>query len=114
MTKIVICGSLRFEAEMKQWAAKLTAAGLPAYAPQGSDKPVKAITQDHFEQIEKADVIFCFNKNGYLGTSTTLELGYSLGQHKPIWALEDELDSSVAGFVKGSCKSPEELIDTLK
>lgn len=98
---------------MKQWAKKLSSAGHEVYAPHSSDAPVKTITQAHFEAIESADIIFAFNKNGYLGASTTLEIGYGLGQHKPLWALESELDSSLAGFVKGICPSVETLIDQL-
>lgn len=48
-----------------------------------------------------ADVVFVFNKDGYAGNSTTLEIGYSVALGKPIYALKFKLEStSLAIFEK--------------
>jgi len=47
------------------------------------------LTHDHFYKIRMADVVFVFNKDGYVGNSTTLEIGYSVALNKPIFALSE-------------------------
>lgn len=102
MRSVVICGSRRFKKEMRIFAAQLKRAGVVVFEPilfeptQEDDKnsdTVKylrrcGVTLHHFEQIRKADVCFVYNKSGYIGVSTTLEIGFSASQSIPIYALE--------------------------
>lgn len=37
-----------------------------------------------------ADVVFIFNKGGYSGNSTTLEIGYAAASGKPLYAYSDQ------------------------
>ena len=62
-----------------------------------------------------ADIIFIYNKGGYSGNSTTLEIGYAVALGKPIYALSDkdeELCRRV--LIKGVTNTPKELIKKLK
>jgi hypothetical protein len=62
-----------------------------------------------------ADIVFLYNPGGYLGVSSTLELGYAMALGKPIYALTDvdkELCRKV--LIRGVIKTPKELIKILK
>lgn len=52
------------------------------------------LTWHHIEFIRKADVVFFYNKDGYLGNSSTLEMGAAAALGKPIFALEDEKEEA--------------------
>ena len=73
------------------------------------------LTHDHFYKVKMADVVFVYNKNGYSGVSTTLELGYAVALGKPIYALSDK-DKELCRLVlfRGFIKTPKELIKILK
>ena len=49
-----------------------------------------ALVHEHFDRIRKADVCYIYNKEGYLGVNTTLELGFAHGKNMIIYALEPE------------------------
>jgi nucleoside 2-deoxyribosyltransferase len=73
------------------------------------------LTHDHFYKIKMADVVFLFNKDGYSGNSSTLELGYSVALGKPVYALSDkdeELCRKV--LIREVITTPKELLKRLK
>ena len=91
--KITICGSNRFAEEALEFGKKLEEFGVIVYIPHfytsnvgdldkvdEVNKPYIAmgLTHDHFMKIRLADIVFIYNKNGYSGNSTTLELGYAV------------------------------------
>jgi len=41
----------------------------------------------HLERMDRAEVIFVFNKGGYVGHSVVMELGYAYARRKPIYVL---------------------------
>jgi nucleoside 2-deoxyribosyltransferase len=51
-----------------------------------ADEARDAITQ-HLERMDRAACIFVFNKDGYLGNSVVMEIGYAYAQRKPVYAL---------------------------
>ena len=51
---------------------------------------VPAMVHEHFDRIRKADVAYFYNKKGYLGVNSTLELGFAHGKNMIIYALEPE------------------------
>jgi len=82
--KIVICGSRRFTDAIRQVEKKLRQKGHIVLAPilnkntniSKLPKDLKhyaflGLTHHHFEFIRKADICFVYNKNGYMGNSTT-------------------------------------------
>jgi len=101
--KIVICGSRRFHDEIREAAQRLLDSGhivlepilnrnrdidnLPAdlkrYAFLG-------LTHHQFDLIRKADICLVFNKDGYMGNSTTMELGFAVACGLPIYALQED------------------------
>lgn len=104
MKSVVLCGSARFKPEMREFAQKLKSAGATVYEPylhsgqneweqlSGDYKKFIALglTHDHFYKIKMADVVFIYNKNGYVGNSTTLEIGCAVAAGKPIYALSGD------------------------
>ena len=130
MKSVVICGSSRFAKEALAFGKKLEKAGLVVYNPyfyranggdwtkiSDFDKKFVAmgLTLEHFRKIELADVVFVFNKGGYSGPSTTLEMGYATALAKPIYVLSDK-DPEICRSIlfNGVVKTPEELIKKLK
>ncbi len=104
MKSVVMCGSRRFKPEMRKFADDLKGLGVTVYEPylhsgqeewaNLSDSYKKfvalGLTHDHFYKIKMADVVFVYNKDGYSGNSTTLELGFAVALGKPIYALSDK------------------------
>jgi hypothetical protein len=101
MKSVVVCGSARFSEEIRKFCEELREAGVVVYEPYlyrtsggvwedipDHDKPLVAtgLTHQHFYKIRLADVVYVFNKDGYSGVSTTLEIGYAAALDKPIYA----------------------------
>jgi len=98
MKSVVICGSKRFKPDMRNFAAALKKFGVVVHEPylhSGQEEWINlsdaykkfialGLTHDHFYKIKMADVVFVYNKDGYSGNSTTLELGYAVALGKPI------------------------------
>jgi len=128
MKSIVICGSRRFKTEIRALADQLKKTGIVVYEPILNDDPkinklpphfkqfaFLGLTHHHFSLIRKADVVFFYNKNGYLGNSSTLELGFAEALEKPIYALEKDEDEPCRNILFDEIiKTPKELIKRLK
>jgi len=80
---------------------------------------VPAMVHEHFDRIRKADICYVYNKDGYLGINTTLELGFAHGKNMVIYALEPERPIEEGGEI---CRdilfteivdTPEELVKRL-
>lgn len=140
MKSLVICGSQRYKEEIKEFAEKLRNLGVPIVFEPNFQRQrramlkkkeserlqsrnyrlrVPAMVHEHFDRIRKADVCFVYNKNGYLGINTTLELGFAHGKNMVIYALEPEKTIERGGEV---CRdilfteiidNPEELVKRL-
>lgn len=128
MKSVVICGSTRFKTEAVEFAKKLRELGVVVYEPNFNSGEgdwnslsddfkkfaVLGLTHEHFYKIQMADAVFIFNKDGYVGVSVTLEIGYAVGAGKPIYALngDDELARQV--LIREAISSPEELVRRLQ
>lgn len=103
MKSVVICGSKRFHKEIKEFCDHLENNGVVVFRPNidepmYEDKSVgtphttrmifKGLTLEHFDMIRKADICFIFNKDYYVGTSVTLEMGFANALGKIIYSLE--------------------------
>ncbi len=128
MKSVVLCGSRRFKPEMREFAKKLRDLGVNVFTPylhdgkeewsNLSDEYKKftllGLTHDHFYKIKMADVVFVFNKDGYSGNSTTLEIGCAVALGKPIYALSVDSEEACRNILfKEVIESPEELIKRL-
>lgn len=129
MRSVVLCGSRRFRKEIQKFAKKLKESGVIVYEPylhSGKDEwqnlsdtyknfVYLGLTHDHFYKIKKADVVFVYNKEGYIGNSTTLEIGYAVACDKPIYALEkDNKEGCRNVLFTDFIKTPTQLIKKLK
>jgi len=128
MKSVVICGSRRFKKEIREFATKLKKAGITVYEPILNDDPKINNLPDHFKKfaflglthhqfsfIRKADVVYFYNKGGYLGNSSTLEIGFAEALGKPIYALEEDKDEPCRNVLFDEViKTPKDLIKKLK
>lgn len=129
MKSVVICGSRRFKPEIRRFAIDLESLGVVVYAPflhsvgdewsqlsQDYKKFVAlGLTHDHFYKIRMADVVFVYNKDGYSGPSTTLEVGCAVALDKPVYALSDK-DAEICRLVlfRGFFDNANEFLRVLK
>lgn len=100
---VVLCGSMRFETMMHNIATKETMNGrivlmphvnlanvsdhsLPSHRTAHTVK--RKLDRLHLAKIDLADevIVVCPKVNGepYIGSSTRAEIGYAVGNHKPI------------------------------
>ncbi|MEK7657980.1 MAG: nucleoside 2-deoxyribosyltransferase [Patescibacteria group bacterium] len=128
MKTVVLCGSRRFKPEMREFGKKLKELGVVVFEPylhSGQDEWAKlsddykkfvalGLTHDHFYKIQIADVVFIFNKDGYTGNSTTLEIGYAVATGKPIYALTSDEELCRHVLFREIISSPKELVKKLK
>jgi nucleoside 2-deoxyribosyltransferase len=129
MKSVVICGSRRYKSEIKRFANGLIKLGATVYAPylhEGKDERVKlsdqnkkfitlGLTHDHMYKIKMADVVYIYNKAGYSGVSTTMEIGIALALGKPIYAYSNK-DNELCRHTlfREIIKSPKKLLAKLK
>ena len=126
MKSVVICGSGRFKPEIREFARKLKELGVVVYEPylhpfkewEGLPEDYRkfvalGLTHDHFYKIQMADVVFVYNKDGYAGNSTTLEIGYAVALGKPIYALMNDGEICRHVLFREIVSSPEELTKKL-
>jgi nucleoside 2-deoxyribosyltransferase len=69
----------------------------------------KTGTKEHIENVKQADIIYIVDKNGYVGCSTSVEIGVAYGLGKEIYALERIKDPAVDILID-EVLSPHELI----
>lgn len=128
MKSVVICGSRRFKKEIREFEQKLRDEGVTVFPPilnmnAGiNDLPddlkrysFLGLTWHHIEFIRKADIVFIYNKDGYIGNSVTLEMGAAAALGKPIYALEDEKEEACRRvLIDEIINSVEVLVNHLK
>jgi hypothetical protein len=98
MKVITICGSLKFEQEMKYYAEKLELEGncvLTIIYPTKSKEnytqnEIKSLGKAHYKKIDMSDAIFVINKNGYIGESVRNEIDYAKRQNKEVIYMENK------------------------
>lgn len=130
MKSVTICSSNRFADEAEKFGKELKKLGVNVLIPHfytknyGGLEKIKdhnkkfiamGLTHDHFNKIRKSDTVFIFNKNGYSGNSTTLELGFAAALGKPVYALSDKDPETCRDILfSGYAKTPKELVKFLK
>lgn len=124
MKSVVLCGSRRFKPAIREFARGLKRLGMFVFEPylhSGQDEwenlsadykkfVALGLTHDHFYKVRMADAVFVYNKGGYIGNSTTLEIGYSAALGKPIYALEADEELCRHVLFRGIFASPRELV----
>ena len=100
MKIITVCGSLRFEQEMKYCAEKLELEGncvLSVIYPtkkkeEYSEDEINVLRKGHLKRIDMADAVFIVNKNGYIGEAVRKEIDHAKASGKEIIYLENNND----------------------
>ena len=130
MKSVVVCSSSKFNKDVKKFVKGLKDLGVTVYRPlletwyeQDWDSltpelqrvSVRGLTLGHFKKINKADVVFLYNKGGYSGTSVSMELGYAVALEKPIYALEKDTKEIPRDILLDDyVDTPEKLVEKLK
>lgn len=128
MKRVVFSASVRFSEQYQEWARQLMAAGIEVYVPikevaddewsemtqQAQRSLQRRLVDDHHHQIDRADIVFVFNQDGYVGNSVTLEIGYALGRGKPVYALQSDAELGRDVMYSGYCKTVDELLAVLQ
>ncbi len=71
------------------------------------------IQKEYFHQkVDPADIVYVVNPGGYIGTSVTLEIGYTYAMKKPLFAMEPIKEYTVMGLID-RILSPVELVQKL-
>jgi predicted house-cleaning noncanonical NTP pyrophosphatase (MazG superfamily) len=102
MKVITICGSLKFEDDIKKYTQKLELEGNCVLSIVYSTKEKNTYTDEelhtlevcHYKKIELSDAIFVVNKNGYIGESVKKEIKYASDHNKEIIYLENRMENS--------------------
>ncbi|MBI4043691.1 MAG: nucleoside 2-deoxyribosyltransferase [Candidatus Diapherotrites archaeon] len=127
MRTVVLCGSRKFKSEIREFEKKLKDLGVVVFEPylhSGQDDWASlsedykkfialGLSHDHFYKIRMADVVFVYNKGGYIGNSTTLEIGYAVALGKPLYALEKDGELCRHVLFREFITSPEDLAKKL-
>lgn len=128
MKSVVICGSRRFEKEIRKFGKDLRKLGVATYEPiLNQDRKIDnlppnlkrfsflGLTHHHFSFIRKAEIVYIFNKDGYMGNSGTMELGFAEALGKPIYAFNEDKDEPCRNVLFDEIiKTPKELVTKLK
>lgn len=140
MKSVCICASQRFKGEVEEFANRLRGLGVPVvfqpnfkhHRKEMIEKPeaerlqsksyaakVPGFVFEHFNKLRKSDVCYVFNKDGYAGVNTTLEIGFAHGRDMIIYSYEPELATEDGGepcrdiLFTDIIKTPEELFHKL-
>ena len=66
---------------------------------KGDRGETKDIESSHLRAIRKSDFLYVVNPGGYVGPSTTIEVGYAIALSIPIFSLEPATESVIAMFM---------------
>ena len=59
----------------------------------------KRLAMEHYEAIDKSDIVYLITPDGYMGTSCKLELGYAIARGKKIYFSEPTNDIGLECYV---------------
>jgi len=133
---VFLIGSFKFYKDMQNIQKKLTSANIPCFIPQPSkhrdpnepskflpstqQQPKETLLKDAYEattrcfkKIDESNIIYIINKDGYVGKSTLLDIGYAHAKNKQIYALEPLEDLAVLSLIK-EVVQPDKLIEIAK
>jgi nucleoside 2-deoxyribosyltransferase len=110
MKMLYVCGSFKFIRNMNELEGKLKEENIRFMMTKkkGSHGIVGCL-----KKIDKADVVYVVNPDGYVGKSVCVDVGYAYAKSKPIYVMYPIDEPQLMGMVKGVL-SFEELISFLK
>lgn len=92
MKTVTICGSMKFEKEMKEIAFDLETKHNMCVLQcvyneeksELSENEIAALNSAHFKKIELSDAIYVVNLNGYIGEQVKKEIGFAQTHGKEV------------------------------
>lgn len=125
--KIVICSSTRHHEIAKYWAKEIKKAGIEVFCPpilsstekwellsdKEKTKKLKKLIEEHFSEINSSDAVLIINKDGYIGISVNIEIGYAVAKSKHIFTIEPDDDLSRSTLIEAVIKSPQQIKELL-
>ena len=118
MKTVCLCGSFRHYDEMLAFRDALLASGASCEGPTPdlrrdpatmTQKEATAAILLHLERMDRVDLILIYNKDGYVGNSVLMEIGYAFARRKPLYAVAPIQDPFLMSLVT-SVLGPEEFI----
>lgn len=109
--KILIGCSMKFRSKVRETLKQMDELGLEGVFPNidYSDKDKddamtisekKRLALEHYKEMRNVDAVYFILPDGYMGTSTKIELGYALALNKPIYFSEPTHDIALDCYVK--------------
>ncbi len=110
MKRVCVCGSFKFKDKIEELEKLLKAEGIEFVASKNLD--ARGIV-GCLEKVDKADIVYVVNPDGYIGKSVSVDMGYAYARNKPIYVMFPVEDPPIMNLVKGVL-SFKELIDFVK
>ena len=125
---VCICGSFKFYEDMEKIREELTRQDILCFTPEPcklrdrnniTNDPHRTVDEarncvsKHLRKIDAADLVYVYDRNGYVGNSVTMEIGYAVSRGKQVVALEPIEDLSLMSLISKTV-NPDDLIRLLK
>jgi len=107
MKRVYVCGSFRFTDRIEELEALLRAAN----AEFSVSKTLDACgILGCLEKIDKAEVVYVVNPDGYVGKSVSVDLGYAYARNKAVYVMHPVNDPPIMDLVNGGLSLRSSLI----
>ena len=104
--RVYLCGSFQFKDMIEELEGRLRKEGVESLVSKKMDD--RGII-GCLEKIDKADIVYIVNPNGYVGKSVSADIGYAHARNRPIYVMNQIDDPPVMNLVK-AVRSFEELL----
>ncbi len=120
MKKIFLAGSRKFFGEIQELAASLKEKGVGVELGRNWDqsaedtlKTEREALMTAFQKIDKADILYVYSKDGYIGKTVAMEIAYAFAREKEIISSQKIAELSAQALVS-KVVEPEKLLELLK
>lgn len=73
----------------------------------------KTLEQRHLDAISEGDLLYLYNLNGYMGSSTILEIGYAVARNVPVVSKEPVTDFTLQLFIAANGISVKDVLSVI-
>jgi len=116
MKTVFVASSRKFYDKVKEIKDRLDKLGIKGFYPyfdfhdddvETDEELKKKLTLGHFPELDQADVLYVYAKDGYVGSSVTIETAYAYAKGKEIISSEPIADFAVRAIVSKTMTPPE-------
>ncbi len=108
--RVYLCGSFQFIDMIEELEGRLRKEDIESLVSKKMDD--RGII-GCLEKIDKADIVYIVNPNGYVGKSVSADIGYAYARNKSIYVMNQIDDPPVMNLVK-AVASFEELLSIIR